>query len=124
MEDQNVVKGKLKTGQAEEIEVPIRLQMSGFIPSVVAQNITIQSTGGNVIIAFYEANPPVMLNPTPELIERFQKEGFTSECVARITVTPATFLTFADVFTQIAEQMRAKEKEERSQNAIPQKDKK
>ncbi|MCI0389135.1 MAG: hypothetical protein MOB07_10285 [Acidobacteria bacterium] len=124
MEDQNTVKGRIRTGEAEEVEVPVRLQVSEFVPSVVAQHITLQSTTGSVIIAFYEANPPVMLNPTPDSLERFQKEGFTAECVARISVSPSVFLSFADVFTKVAEQTRAKEKEneERSQDAIPQND--
>jgi hypothetical protein len=122
MENQNILKGRVKTSESEEIEVPIRLLMNEFIPSVVAHHMTLQTTAGNVVIAFYEANPPIMLNPTPELFEKLQIEGFTAECVARISVSTSTFLTVADVFTRVAEQMRAKENENESQDSIPEKD--
>jgi hypothetical protein len=120
MNDQNTIKGKVKISPQEEVDVPIRFQMTKFIPSVVAQHVTIQGTTGNVLVSFYEANPPVMFNPTPESLEALQEDGIIVECVARISIPTALFPGIADVFSQIAEQ--AKPKEKRSKDAIPQQD--
>jgi hypothetical protein len=118
MEDQNIIKGRIKTSETEEVEVPVRLLMSKFLPSVVAQHLTIQASSGNIIIAFYEANPPIMLNPTPDSFEKLQKEGLTAECVARICIPLALFPGVADAFSQVAEQIKAREKEGKIQDVI------
>jgi hypothetical protein len=117
MNDQNTLKGKIKISPIGEVEAPIRFQMDKFLPSVVAQHIAVQITTGNVLVSFFEVNPPVMFNPTPDSIEKLQQEGLPVECVARISIPVSLFPGFADVFSKVAEHIRSNENG--SQDASP-----
>ncbi len=81
------------------MSMPVRLQMSHFVPSVYAHHMAIQVTLDAVLMTFYEVIPPVFskVPPTDEVVEELRKTGITAECVARITVPYASFREFARV---------------------------
>ncbi|MGE0885637.1 MAG: hypothetical protein AB7P14_18980 [Blastocatellales bacterium] len=112
MDNQNTVKSKVKIGSTEEVEVPMHFVMSTFLPSVLAQHVTIQSTPESILIGFYEANPPIMFEPTPEAIEEFRLEGYTAECVSRITIPNSRFVEIAKLFSQVADGLKLKQEGE------------
>lgn len=101
MAEHNSLMTKLKIGD-EEIEVPLYFEMNGFLPAVMAQHMAIQGTPDNIIVSFYEANPPIVFEPSPEAIERLKQEGYTAECVARIAIPNSRFKDFANIFAQVA----------------------
>ncbi|MEK7832313.1 MAG: hypothetical protein AAB401_14570, partial [Acidobacteriota bacterium] len=102
---QNQITTKLRISAEEEIEVPLHFEMQSFVPSVLAQHMTIQGTADNILVSFFEANPPIMFNSTPQSLEKFKQEGYTAECVARIAIPVSRFGEFAEVFGQIAKQL-------------------
>lgn len=116
MSEQNSVMSKLKISTTEEIEVPLHLEMYNFVPSVLAQHMAIQGTADNILVSFFEANPPIVFDPNPEAVERIKQEGYTAECVARIAIPASRFGEFAKVFAQVAGLLPIKESEESDAN--------
>ena len=117
MSEQNSVKSVVKISASEEAEVPLHFVMSNFLPSVLAQHITIQGTAENILVGFYEANPPIMFDPNQEAIDALKREGFVAECVARIAIPKSQFIEIAAVFSQVANRLKPTEKEGGDQNA-------
>jgi hypothetical protein len=125
MSNQDTVKDMVKTASVDEVQVKINFNMTGFIPSVVAQHLTLQRTPGNIVLSFYETNQPIMINPTPEQVEALKKQGITAECVARVSVPVIQFPSFAKVIADLAEQLKAEQSErEVAQDGEPKPDNK
>lgn len=116
MSESNTVKSKVKISPTEEIEVPMRFEMSEFVPSVLAQHMSLQATPDNIIVGFYEADLPIVFNSTPEAIEILKQEGYAAECVARIAIPASRFNDFARVFAQAAGLLDEKESEDQDAN--------
>lgn len=116
MNEPNVLITKYKINDLEEIEAPLHFEMSNFIPSVLAHHLSVQGTPDNVLVGFYEIEFPILLNPTPEAIEKLRQEGYIAECVARIAIPNSRFQEFARVLAQAAGLLPAKESKEQDAN--------
>lgn len=116
MNNQNTAKSKVKISPTEEVEVPLHFAMSTFLPSVVAQHMAIQTAGEHFVVSFFEANLPIMFNPTPESLEELKQTGYKTECVARITIPATRFTEMAKVFARVAGLVLPEEGEEQDAN--------
>lgn len=119
MSEPNVIKTKFKISQTEEIEVPVYFEMSSFVPSVIAQHMSVQGVSNNILVSFYELDVPIFIDPNPEAIEELKREGYAAECVARITIPEAHFIDMANVFTQVAERIKSKREGKEDANTKP-----
>lgn len=114
MNEPNILITKYRISETEEIEAPLHFEMSSFIPSVLAHHLSIQGTPDNILVGFYEIEFPILLNPTPEAIEKLKQEGYIAECVARIAIPNSRFQEFARVLAQAAGLLPAKESKEQN----------
>lgn len=81
------------------------------MPSVYATNIVIQPLEHEVLVSFYEIQPPLLGGTNEaENMAILQKIGIRADCVARVTVSKQRFEGFANAMKQAATDMKAAEK--------------
>lgn len=107
---------KVRVSDAEEVEVPVTFVMTNFLPSVVAQHMTIQGFGENFVLSFFELDLPFHIAPSPELLEEIKQAGYEAECVARVTIPKSRFIEFARVLGEVAGKLLPVESEEERDN--------
>ncbi|MGH9755071.1 MAG: hypothetical protein ACREA2_20020 [Blastocatellia bacterium] len=79
--------------------------MSDVLPSVYAQHMAIQTGADEVVLSSFEVFPPLNISG-PEELEAIRQEGVPAECVARVTVSKKRFIEFANLYHNIAEQLK------------------
>ncbi len=77
------VKGKILENS---IELPLHFNMPVNMPSVYATNMLIQASEHEIVISFFEAQPPVVSPDDENRLENLKKVGIRADCVARVTV--------------------------------------
>lgn len=103
-------KNKKLSAQVGEMQIPLHFNFPIDMPSVYATNLLVQATDHEVVISFYEAQPPVIIEGDEESIELLKKAGVRADCVARVTVSRARFSGFAEVLKGFAETLEATER--------------
>lgn len=99
----------------ENDQVPIKFNLPVEMPSVYSTNIVVQTLEHEVLISFYEIQPPLLIGGTPEQNLAFiKKTGLRADCVSRITIAKGRLETFADVFRKAVNDMKALEKQEKN----------
>ena len=77
------------------------------MPSVYATNILIQPGEFEVIISFFEVQPPLMASSDPkENLELLKKTGLRADCVSRVTVAKDRIEGFANAMKQMATDLK------------------
>lgn len=86
----------------KETEIPVLFNLPVEMPSVYATNIVVQMTDFEVVLSFYETQPPLDTDSlkTPDA-ETLQRTGVRADCVARVTVARGRFEGFANVISGI-----------------------
>ena len=94
----------VKTGKHEGVQVPLRFNVPVNMPSKYATNLLVQSSEHEIIIYFFEAQPPIIFGDSEEdNIEEFKKIGIRADCVAKITVAKERFANFVNALNAFAE---------------------
>ncbi len=107
---------RVKVGPEDEIEAPVFLEMTNFLPAVVAQHMAIQHYAGSVVLSFFELDMPFQPEISPEAVEEMKREGFVAECVARVTIPMEALSRFAQVMTEMASKIAPPESEQQDDN--------
>lgn len=78
------------------------------MPSVYATNVVIQPGEYEVVISFFEVQPPMFTSQDEkENLAILKKVGVRADCVARVTIAKDRFEGFANAMKQIATGMKA-----------------
>ena len=81
------------------------------MPSVYATNILVQPGEFEVVISFFEIQPPLFPGNDPDAnLALLKKTGVRADCVARITVIKERFEGFANAMKKMATDLKALEK--------------
>ncbi len=81
------------------------------MPSVYATNIVIQPMEHEMLISFYEIQPPFLAGANEaENLAMLKKIGLRADCVSRVIVSKQRFEGFADAMKKVATDMKAVEK--------------
>ena len=88
--------------KADLLQLPLLFGSDATLPSAYATNMVVQRTEHEYILRFYEAEPPFILDATPE--ERMAKlrelGGVSARCVARVVIAEARLPKFVQVLQQ------------------------
>lgn len=68
--------------------VPIRWEIPDDLEVLWASNFVVQHSLREFILSFFQAPPPLLIEPTEEELEAATKEGYPAKAVARIALTP------------------------------------
>lgn len=106
---------KPKTPAPEE-QLPISFNVPIEMPSVYATNIVLQQMEYEVLVSFYEIQPPLLLAGSNEAenLAILKKTGMRADCVAKVIISKQRFGAFADVMKQFATAIKAAEKKEKN----------
>ena len=96
-------------------EVPIQFNAPVDMPSVYATNILLQQMEYEVVVSFYETQPPILLagKNEDENLAIMKKAGMRADCVAKVIIAKERFGAFADIMRQMATIIKAGEKKEK-----------
>lgn len=94
----------------DSIQIPIHFNMPVGMPSVYATNMIIQASEHEVIISFFEAQPPLFSDDDTNNIEVLQKVGIRADCVAKVTIAKNRISGFAKIIKNIADQISKQDK--------------
>jgi hypothetical protein len=99
--------------QDEQLQVTFNVPIE--MPSVYATNIVLQQMEHEVLVSFYEIQPPLLLGGANEAenLAILKKTGMRADCVAKVIIAKQRFGAFADVMKQLATTIRAAEKKEK-----------
>ena len=109
---------KKRTPKQSELTVPVRLrwEIPDDMDVLWASNFSIQHTGREFLLTFFQAVPPLLIEPTEEELKAIAVEGIRAKAVARIALTPAALQELIDVvqvnwasFVKLSEQREEKE---------------
>ena len=102
-----------ETSQDDQLQVQFNVPVE--MPSVYATNIVIQQMEHEVLVSFYEIQPPILLAGSNEAenLAILKKTGMRADCVAKIIIAKQRFGGFADVMKQLATAIKAAEKKEK-----------
>ncbi len=95
---------------AENFQLPLHFNIPVGMPSKYATNVLIQVGEDEVIISFFEAQPPIIMNDSPEVVEMLKKTGIRADCVAKVVVPKNKFINFSKAFSDIAGAIDDKDK--------------
>lgn len=102
---------KPKTPPRDNDQVKVTFNIPVDKPSVYASNILIQPLEHEVLISFYEMQPPILPGVNEaENLAILRKVGLRADCVAKVTISKQRFEGFANAFRQAASDMKAAEK--------------
>jgi hypothetical protein len=109
-----VAKKQPKKVEVEAKAVRINFNMPVDMPSVYATNILLQKMEHEVLVSFYEVQPPIFLNEAnqSENAKILERSGVRADCVAKVIIANERFAAFADVMKKLASQLKAEEKRE------------
>lgn len=102
-------KNKKPSLQVGEMQIPLHFNLPIGMPSVYATNFIVQATDHEVVISFYEAQPPMVIEGDEESIELLKKVGVRADCVTKVTISRARFDVFAGVVNGFAERLKETE---------------
>ncbi len=88
---------------AESVQMPLHFNMPVGMPSRYATNVLLQAGSDEVIISFFEAQPPLVMTDDPQAIEMLKKTGIRADCVSKIVVPKSKFLGFSQAIAEMAE---------------------
>jgi len=102
---------------AQEEQLQISFNVPIEMPSVYATNIVLQQMEYEVLVSFYEIQPPLLLPESNEAenLAILKKTGMRADCVAKVIISKERFGAFADVMRQLAATIKAADK--RNENA-------
>lgn len=83
------------------------------MPSVFATNLLIQQGEHEMILSFFEIQPPFLIGTADENLALLKKVGLRADCMARITISKERFEGFADAMKKAATDMKAASKEKK-----------
>lgn len=85
------------------------------MPSVYATNIVLQQMEHEVLVSFYEIQPPILFGGENEAksLEILKKTGLRADCVAKVIIAKQRFGDFAEVMKKLANDLKAVEKAEK-----------
>ena len=101
-------KNKKPTAKLGGVEIPLQFNLPIDMPSVYATNMLVQASDQEVILSFFEAQPPFITEDTKESIELLKNVGIRADCVAKVIVSPARFESFVQVLAQIVQNIKDK----------------
>lgn len=101
-------KNKKPVAKVGEIEIPVQFNLPVDMPSVYATNMLVQVSDQEIILSFFEAQPPLVIGDTQESIELLKSVGIRADCVAKVIVSPARFEGFVQVLSQVARGIKDK----------------
>ena len=81
-------------------QIPLRFNVPVGTISKYATNMVVQANDQEVVIYFFEAQPPIFLEESEKNIEELKAVGIRADCVAKITVSKDRFKGFAKVFSE------------------------
>jgi hypothetical protein len=93
-----------------EIEVPLQFNLPVDMPSVYATNMLVQASDQEIILSFFEAQPPFFTEDAKDNIELLKSVGVRADCVAKVIISPARFEGFVGVLNRVAEKIKAEGK--------------
>ena len=95
----------------EGVQVPLHFNLPIDKPSVYATNLILQVSEYEVIISFYEAQPPIIYGENAETnLATLQKAGIRGDCVAKVIVAKQRFQGFAEVINKLADEINKTDK--------------
>lgn len=82
------------------------------MPSVYATNIVLQQMEYEVVVSFYEVQPPILMagQNEAENLAILKKTGLRADCVAKVIISNRRFGAFADIMKELASNIKAAEK--------------
>lgn len=97
-------KGKHKPQKTAPAETQININFNAPVdmPSVYATNVIIQPMEFEVLVSFYEIQPPLLMGPEAENLAILQESGMRADCVAKVIISKQRFEVFADLMKQMA----------------------
>lgn len=102
---------KIETATNEDsIQIPIHFNMPVGMASVYATNMIIQASEHEVVISFFEAQPPLLSDDDANNIEILQKVGVRADCVAKVTIAKNRIGGFAQIIKNISDQISKQNK--------------
>jgi len=87
------------------VTIPLHFNLPIDKPSVYATNMLIQMSEYEIVISFYEAQPPIFTEKDDN-IEMLKNVGIRADCVAKVTVAKERFKSFVAVMNNFAEQIK------------------
>jgi hypothetical protein len=104
-------KNQTPSTKINKVQVPLRFNVPDNMPSVYATNLLVQATEQEVVISFFEAQPPLLMtDDVEENLEILKKVGIKADCVARVTISPARFEGFVQVLADFISGVKARNK--------------
>ncbi|MGZ5437184.1 MAG: DUF3467 domain-containing protein [Pyrinomonadaceae bacterium] len=85
-----------KKKKTEDRVIPVIWNFPDDLWSGYATNIIVQAGEQELYLSFFEAQPPIILQPE----DWEELESVNAECIARIIVTPDRLAKFIDVLQQ------------------------
>jgi hypothetical protein len=77
------------TEEKRELAVPIRWVIPDDLDVLWASNFVVQHSSREFILSFFQAPPPLLIDPTEEELKAALKDGYPAKAVARISLSPA-----------------------------------
>lgn len=87
-------------------KIPIHFNNPVDKASVYATNIIIQPGEYEMVLTFFEVQPPLLLGSQEENIALLRSAGVRADCVAKITVSKERFEGFADAMKNMAGELK------------------
>ncbi len=103
-------KNKKSNDTVEKYQAQLHFNIPVNMPSVYATNMLIQATEQEVVVSFYEAQPPLITENLEESLEIINKMGVRADCVAKVTVSYNRFHDFVQLLSDFSEKMKQTEK--------------
>jgi hypothetical protein len=101
-------KNKKPTAKVAGVEIPLQFNLPIDMPSVYATNMLVQASDQEIILSFFEAQPPFMTEDTQENIELLKSVGIRADCVAKVIISSARFEGFVQVLAQTVQRIKDK----------------
>lgn len=106
---------KTQQGKKSEqsIQTTVHFNMPIEMPSVYATNLIVHSSEFEVVLSFFEAQPPIFDGTEEENLEELKKIGVRADCVARVTIAKDRFEGMVKVMQGFSNDLKTQRKEEK-----------
>lgn len=104
---------KIQQGKQEKqsINTSLHFNLPVEMPSVYATNLLVQAFEYEVILSFFEAQPPIFTGTPEENLEELERVGMRADCVARITIAKDRFENFVKAMQGLSNEIKSQNKQ-------------
>lgn len=106
-------KSQQKGKSIKSVQTSIHFNLPVEMPSVYGTNLLIQESEFEIILSFFEVQPPILLGTEQENLEEIKKTGVRADCVARVTIAKDRFDGMVKAMQGFLSDIKTREKEEK-----------